>query len=274
MRLGITSYTYRWAVGGDFRFGDDFKLGKPLDISDLVDKVSTLGLDVLQIADNINSDTTAEEYRRLGQFARSKGIALQLGAGGINRSVVEKYSRVANLVGSSLLNVYPLQREPVGIVVERARGFLPLLRNHELTLTLENEDSGRYSCHELAEILGRVNDPLVGACIDTMNSAAILENPLETVEVLAPYAACIHLKDFTVKRQSVSGFSVFGAPVGKGMLDIEAVLDVIREAGRGPDILLEQFMGKKGNEEETLREEERWVKEGIKFMRSIMSIDR
>ena len=274
MRLGITSYTYRWAVGGDFRFGNDFKPEKPLDVSDLVDKVSTLGLDVLQIADNINFDMTAEEYRRLGQLARSKGIALQLGAGGISRSVVEKYSQVADLVGSSLLNVYPTEREPVDVVVERVRGFLPLLRNHELTLTLENEDSGLYSCHELAEILGRVNDPLVGACIDTMNSAAILENPLETVEVLAPYAACIHLKDFTVKRESVSGFSVFGAPVGKGMLDIKAVLDMIREAGRDPDILLEQFMGKKGNEEETLREEERWVKEGIKFMRSIMSIDR
>jgi len=163
VRLGITSYTYRWAVGGDFRFGDDFKLGKPLDVSNLVDRVSTLGLEVIQIADNIKFDMTAEEYRRLGQFSRSKGIALQLGAGGISRSVVEKYSQVADLVGSSLLNVYPTEREPVGVVVERVRGLLPLLRNHELTLTLENEDSGLYSCHELAEIFGRVNDPLVGA---------------------------------------------------------------------------------------------------------------
>jgi len=145
-----------------------------------------------------------------------------------------------------------------------------LLRDHELALTLENEDSGLYSCHELADIFKRVNDPLVGACIDTMNSAAILENPLETVEALAPYAVCIHLKDFTVKRESVSGFSVLGTPVGKGMLDVKAVLNMVREAGRDPDVLLEQFMDRRGDEEETLKEEERWVKESIRFMRRIM----
>jgi len=270
MRLGVTSYTYRWAVGGDFRFGDKFRPGKPLDVFGLVDKVSALRLEILQIADNISFDLTAQEYEELGETAKSKGIALQLGAEGISRSVVEKYSQVADLVGSSLLNLYAAKREPVKIVVDRIRGFLPLLRDHKLALTLENEDSGLYSCHELAEIFRQVNDPLVGACIDTMNSAAILENPLETVKVLAPYALCIHLKDFTVKRESVSGFSVFGAPVGKGMLDIKAVLDMIKEAGRDPDILLEQFMGRKGGEGETLKEEERWVKEGIEFVRSVM----
>jgi len=270
MRLGLTSYTYRWAVGGDSRFGDDFRLGEPLDVFDLVDKVSALGLEVLQIADNIDFDLTAQEYRELGETAKGKGIALQLGAGGISGSVVGKYSRIADLAGSSLLNLYAAKREPIEVVVERVRNFLPLLRDHELSLTLENEDSGLYSCHELAEIFRQVDDPLVGACIDTMNSAAILENPLETVGVLAPYAVCIHLKDFTVKRESVSGFSVFGVPVGKGMLDVKAVLSLVREAGRDPDILLEQFMGRKGDEEETLKEEERWIREGIRFTRSIM----
>ena len=266
----MTSYTYRWAVGGDSRFGDDFKIRRPLGVFGLVDKTSSLGLEVLQITDNISLDMTTEEYRRLGRAARSKGVRLQLGAEGISRSVVEKHSQIADVVGSSLLNVYVAEREPVEVLVDRIRGFLPVLRDHELTLTIENEDSGVYPCYQLAEVLRRVNDPLVGACIDTMNSAAILENPLETVRVLAPYAVCVHLKDFCVERASVRGFSVFGAPVGKGMLDVEAVLSTFREAGRDPDILLEQFMGKKGDEEETLREEERWVREGVEFVRSIL----
>ena len=270
MRLGLTSYTLRWAVGGDFRFGDKFRPEKPLDAFDLVDKVSALGLEVLQIADNINLDLTAQEYRRLGEAAKRKGIALQLGAEGISRSVVEKNSHIADLIGCNLLNLYAAKREPVEAIADRVHGLLPLLRDHELTLTLENEDSGLYSCHELADILSQVNDPLVGACIDTMNSAVIIENPLETVKALAPYAVCIHLKDFTVKRESVSGFTVSGTPVGKGMLDVKAVLNMVTKAGRNPDILLEQFMGRRGDEAETLKEEERWVKEGTRFMRQIM----
>jgi sugar phosphate isomerase/epimerase len=270
MRLGLTSYTLRWAVGGDFRFGDKFRPEKPLDAFDLVDKVSALGLGVLQIADNVSLDLTAQEYRRLGEAAKRKGIALQLGAEGISRSVVEEHSRTANLIGCSLLNLYAAKREPVETIAVRIRRFLPFLRDHELTMTLENEDSGIYSCHELADILSQVNDPLVRACIDTMNSAVILENPLETVKALAPSAVCIHLKDFTIKRESVSGFTVFGTPVGKGMLDVKAVLNMVTKAGRNPDILLEQFMGRRGNEAETLKEEERWMKEGIRFMRQIM----
>lgn len=61
MRLGISSWTYRWAIGGDFRFGDYFELRKPLNAFGLIDKVSALGLEVLQICENINSDMTAED---------------------------------------------------------------------------------------------------------------------------------------------------------------------------------------------------------------------
>jgi len=270
MRLGITSYAYRWAVGGDLRFGDDFKLRKPLDVFGLVDKVSALGLKVLQIGDNINFDLKVEDYKELCKIAESRGITLELGAGGVDSSIVGIYAKKADLVGSHLLNIYPTEREPIRNVIDKIRGFLPILRDHELTLTLENEDSGIYSCYQLAEILRGVNDPLVGACIDTLNSTVILERPLETVKTLSPYAVCMHLKDYCVKRTSVSGFSIFGVPVGMGMLDVKALFDTIKEAGRDADILLEQFMGKKSNEEETLREEERWIEEGIRFLRSVL----
>jgi sugar phosphate isomerase/epimerase len=269
MRLGITSYTLRWAVGGDTRFGDNFKINEPLDAFNLVNHVSELGLKVLQIADNINFDLSDSEYKRLGKYAESKNVILQLGTGGIKFNLVKKLGRISDLIGANLLNMYPTECEPVNEVVNRIRGFLPLLRNHQLTLTLENEDSGIYTSRELAEILGKVDDPLVGACIDTMNSTVILENPLDTVRTLAPYATCFHLKDFTVKRASVNGFSISGVPVGTGMLDIKAIFRLVKEADREPDILLEQFMGMKETVEETLRQETEWLRKGITYIHSI-----
>jgi len=271
MRLGVTSYTFRWAVGGDSRFGDSFKPRRALDAFGLVDKVSELGLEVLQIADNMNIELISQNCRRLRETAEAKGVALQLGTSGIGEAVVKKYAKIAELLGVSLLNVYAAERQPIGEVVERIRGFLPELREHQLALTLENEDSGIYTCHELAEILRLVADPLVGACVDTMNSTVILEHPLDTVRILAPYAMCFHLKDFIIRRTSVSGFSIEGVPVGTGMLNVKAVLDMAREAGREPDILLEQFMGSRGDEEATLEEEAKWIGTGARFVRSLIS---
>jgi len=271
MRLGVTSYTFRWAVGGDSRFGDSFRPKRAVDAFGLVDRVSKLGLEVLQIADNMNIKLTAPNYRKLRETAEARGIALQLGTCGIDKAVVKRYAEIAELLGVSLLNVYAAERQPIGEVVERIRGFLPELRDQQLALTLENEDSGIYACHELAEILRRVDDPLVGACVDTMNSTVILEHPFDTVRVLAPYAMCFHLKDFIIRRTSVSGFSIEGVPVGTGMLNVKAVLDMARGTGREPDILLEQFMGRRVDEETTLEEEARWVRTGARFVRSLLS---
>ncbi len=270
MKLGITTYTYRWAVGGDPRFRDDFKIARPLSVFDLVDKTSKLGLEVLQICENIDFEMGIHEYKRLREVANHKGITLELGTAGLEFPILRKNAQIAELTGSHLLRVYPEEREPVDSIIERIRSFLPALRERELTLAIENSSLCVYSSLELLEILRGVNDPLVGACVDTVNSVGLLERPLETVEVLSPYAVSLHLKDFRIQRRSVGGFTVFGAPLGRGMIDVKAVLNLIKKCNRDPNILLEQWMDRRESEEETLAEEERWVKEGIRILRSVL----
>lgn len=58
------------------------------------------------------------------------------------------------------------------------------------------------------------------------------------------------------------------------MVDVKAVLDIIKGSNRDPNILLEQWMERKDSVEETLREEERWLTEGLKFLRSIMRLQQ
>ena len=270
MKLGITSYAYRWAVGGDFRFGEDFKLETPLSVFDLINKVSELRLDVLQICENISFDMAAEDYKRVGKVAEAKGIALELGAAGIDLSILNKYVQIADLTGSHLLRLYPQEREPIERLIEKIRSFLPVLRDRELTFGIENSSLCLYTSHQLAEIFEQVDDPLVGACIDVVNSTGLLEKPLDTIKVLSPYAVSVHLKDYCVERKTIGGYTIFGMPLGKGMLDVKAVLDIIEKSGRNPNILLEQWMERTDSEEETLEEEERWLKESVRFVRSIL----
>jgi len=46
---------------------------------------------------------------------------------------------------------------------------------------------------------------------------------------------------------------------------VKAVLNMLRDAGSDADILLEQSMGRNGTEDETEREEEARVREGIEY---------
>lgn len=269
MKLGITSYAYRWALSGKHPFiRANFKLERPLTVFGLVEKVSKLGLKVLQICENVDLNLTNECYERLGEFAKSKGITLELGADGINLSTLNKYAEIADLTGSHLLRVYPKKQEPLQKLVDRIRRFLSVLRDQELTLAIENSSLCLYTSNQLVEMFKQINDPLVGACIDVANSLGLLEKPLETVETLSPYAVSIHIKDFKIQRKRIGGFEILGVPLGKGMLDVNAVLDMIEKSNRNANILLEQWMERKDTIKETLEEEEKWLMESIKFLSS------
>ncbi|RLE65720.1 MAG: hypothetical protein DRJ38_03340 [Thermoprotei archaeon] len=267
MKLGITSYAYRWAIGTK-----NFRPKEPLNVFGLLDKVSSHGLEVLQICENINLDMTIEDYERLGEAAKRKGIIIELGTNKMNRSTLSKYVQIAELIDSHLLRVYPQKKETIQRLVKRLRDFLPELRDRDITLAIENSSLGIYNSYELVEIFKQVNDPLVGACIDVANSLILLEKPFETVKILAPYAKSLHLKDFCIKRASEGGgFIISGVPLGEGMLNVKAIIDIIRNSGCNPNILIEQWMERKSDEEETLKEEERWLKKSIRFLRSILA---
>jgi hypothetical protein len=270
MKSGISSYAYRWALGGDSRFGNYFKVSRPIDVFGLMDKVSALGLEVLQICENVDFEMAAEDYEKLGEVAKSEGITLELGDAGIDPYVFNRNVRIAELTGSHLLRLYPVERESLEKLIKKIHDFLPILRDRKLALAIENSSLCLYSSHQLAEIFERISDPLVGACVDTVNSTGRLEMPLETVKALSPYAVSLHLKDFCIKRRNVGGFAIFGVPLGRGMLDVKAVLNIVKESGRDPNIILEQWMDRRDDEEETVKEEERWIEESVRFLRSVL----
>jgi sugar phosphate isomerase/epimerase len=270
MKLGVTSYTYRWAVGGDKRFGDSMRIEKPLKPVELVQKVADLGLEVVQICENVDLNLPDQEFKKMGKTANDLGVKLELGASGMELPVLKRCARMAELAHAPLVRVYPTEKEPVTRLAERVRSFLPLLEKKNLMLAVENSSLWLYPSWELAELLGEVDSPLFGACVDVVNSTGLLEKPLETVETLAPYAMCLHLKDYNIQRREVSGFMIYGVPLGTGLLDTKAVLNVLRRTGRDPDILLEQFMGKKETVQETLADEDKWVKEAVKYVRAIL----
>src|SRR5213076_65447 len=103
----------------------------------------------------------------------------------------------------------------------------PVARRHGIKLAVENHKDWRVP--ELVDILKRISSEYVGLCVDTGNNIALLEDPMEVVEALAPFAFSTHLKDMAVQEYE-EGFLLSEVPLGEGFLDLKEMVAILQKA--------------------------------------------
>src|SRR5262249_30883457 len=103
----------------------------------------------------------------------------------------------------------------------------PIVARHKMRLAVENHKDYRTSA--LVELMKRLGSEHVGVCVDTGNNIALLDEPMETVKALAPWAYSCHLKDMAVEERS-DGFLLAEVPLGEGFLDVPAIVRTLRQA--------------------------------------------
>jgi sugar phosphate isomerase/epimerase len=103
----------------------------------------------------------------------------------------------------------------------------PIVAKNDLLLAIENHKD--YRAGELMDLLQRLGSRHVGACVDTGNSIALLEEPLEVVRTLAPRAFTVHLKDMAV-AECADGFLLAEVPLSEGILDLPKMIALLRAA--------------------------------------------
>ncbi len=91
------------------------------------------------------------------------------------------------------------------------------------------ENHKDFRAGELAEMLKRIGSDRIGVCLDTGNNIALLEDPMEVVEALAPWALTTHFKDMGVQEYE-RGFLLSEVPLGEGFLDLPRIVRVLRRA--------------------------------------------
>lgn len=119
---------------------------------------------------------------------------------------------------------YPAFVKRAGVMLRRAE---PVARAAEVVLAVENHKDFR--ADEQVDLLKAIGSEWVGVCVDTGNNLALLDDPLGTVEALAPFARTVHLKDIGLE-ESPDGFRMAEVPLGKGCLDLPAMVKVLRQA--------------------------------------------
>jgi sugar phosphate isomerase/epimerase len=103
----------------------------------------------------------------------------------------------------------------------------PIVARHDMRLAIENHKDLRVD--EFLPVLKRLGSRHVGVCVDTANSIALLEDPLEVVEAYAPWALSTHIKDVSV-AQYEEGFLLGEPPLGEGILDLDKMVALFRRA--------------------------------------------
>ncbi len=102
----------------------------------------------------------------------------------------------------------------------------PLMKKYAIKLAVENHKDWRAA--EMVEILKKFESEWIGVTLDTGNNISLLEDPMEVVEALAPYAYSVHLKDMGVVEYE-DGFLLSEVNLGEGYLDIEGMVRIMKK---------------------------------------------
>jgi len=260
MLLGLGSYAFRWSIGSPA-----FRPDTPATLADVIDETAELGCSLLQIADSTELEAMSNsEMRELRAQAEHRGVRLQTGTSGLTNERMLRYLAITRALGGDMVRLvldsddaHP-GRAAAEVIL---RSVAPRFEDKGVAIAIENHfltPSPR-----LVEIIQNVASPAVGACLDTANSVMIGEWPATTIELLAPYVLCMHLKDYAVvpDEHGVGGH-VVGRLLGEGSLDIKAALAAVRPADERLHgelaVVLEQWLPLHEDPKATVKEERRW----------------
>lgn len=256
MQLGLSSYTYGWAVGAGMS-----------EIA-LVERARDFGIGLLQIADNLGfAEFCDSRLDELGRRARGEGVTLELGARRLTPENVRAHLKLCRQLDAHFLrfvaddaNFHPAP----GDVEATLREIAPEL--DDITLGLENHD--RFGVQTLRMVIENVGDERVGICLDTANSLGAGEGLSEVLEALAPLTVNLHIKDFTIRRVPyLMGFEVEGAPAGSGFVDVAALVRRLNALGRCSSAILELWTPPEKEPGATLEKEARWAAQSVEYLK-------
>jgi sugar phosphate isomerase/epimerase len=236
-RLGVVAYSYSVRLAADRAAGTP-GLADPLAF---VEHCHQLGAGGVQLG---IGERDREYVARLRAKLEEHGMYLE---GSIrlpkDRADVERFAaevRTAKEAGAAVLRTVSMNgrryetfdtadafcrwREQASDALALAE---PVVARQGVRLAVENHKDRRAG--ELADLLRHINSRHVGACIDTGNNLALLEDPVETAEILAPWAYSVHLKDMGVAEYD-DGFLLSEVPLGEGFLDLPKIIGILRKA--------------------------------------------
>lgn len=102
----------------------------------------------------------------------------------------------------------------------------PIARKHQVKLAVENHKD--WTAAELAQLIQSFGSEWVGVTLDFGNNVSLLEEPMQVIRTLAPFAFSTHVKDMGVKAYS-DGFLLSEVPLGTGIVDLKEAVTLCQK---------------------------------------------
>lgn len=267
MDLGISSYTFTWATGVPGSLP-----AKPISPFDLINKAESSGLTTVQIADNMPLEPFTEiQIDEIRDYASERGITIEMGGRGLTIRHTLECLRTAERLESPILRmvVDSAGFEPdIQSIISIIRDLAGEFESSNIKLAIENHD--RLKAREFEKIILSAESDMVGICLDSVNSLGAGEGFETVAGILLPYTINLHIKDFTIRRVSHKmGLIIEGTPAGKGMLNIEELICKLDAMKKCRSAILELWTPPEASVEETIKKEEKWAEESIKYLKTI-----
>lgn len=140
-------------------------------------------------------------------------------------------AKVMRVVGSSLR----LRNEPhspqLARLTQMFRKAVKVAEDFGIRMAVENHID--FNAQEMLSLLQSVDSPFLGINFDTGNFVRLLDDPVQAMDVLAPYTYATHVKDLKVQRGVPANEWYFfsSVPVGEGVVDNGKLIEKLRRAG-------------------------------------------
>jgi sugar phosphate isomerase/epimerase len=259
---------------------------------ELFDQSDRWGLDGLHLDDGVLENLEESYLKEVGAAAEEKGLYLEynfsmdLGSQGIGiQHDLAEAIATAQAIGADIVKVsmdlirprpvaasrfHPEVMAQIKSVASRIKQLAPAAEAAGVKIAVENH-CDTFS-EEILWLLDQVDNPRVGACVDTVNALMVMEDPMEAIENLSPRAFTNHFRDDRIEFQR-HGFKLTGTAIGDGDIDIKRAYEIIKTKSCMNRINIETEMEIPLDDMETaLRMEKETVERSIKYCREVLGI--
>src|SRR5437762_1269132 len=232
----------------------------------LIDYAGSLKLDTLQISSLDDYESLeADHLQKVNDRAAKLGMKIDGGIGcicptsgswkpkeGDPGQYVLKGLRVARAVGATGMRCFmgsaPDRRGKLPIeahmesTIKVLRGARPEGLDTGVKVAIENHN-GDLTAREVKTIIEEAGKDFVGSNLDTGNPMWLLEDPLMTLEILAPYVVTTHIRDSALYEHP-RGAAFQWVALGDGSMDLARIVALFKQVCPHAAMQLEIITGR------------------------------
>jgi len=248
MKLGLHTYSLNLHGIGQAWAGFTCPWPRQLSTFQLFDLLVDLDLEGVHLDDGVLEHLDAGFLQEVGTAASEAELYLEynfsMDRGGFGIGLqhdLKAAIQTAGHLGADIVKVgmdlrrprpvaasrfHPKVIEQMEKVADLLTAAVPMAADIGIRLAVENHCDS--FSEEILWLLDRVDSPVVGACIDTVNGLHVTEDPMAAIERLTPRAFTNHFRDDRIEFQRW-GFKLVGTAVGEGDIDMRRAYELFRD---------------------------------------------